>query len=88
MQEVARVVADRVVLLVRIEHDHVVELEALDLANVGDVDAGQEREVLAGDQAQARDLGQAQGLVVGQRLLGIAGDQRDRGARLALHQGS
>src|SRR4051812_21455464 len=50
---------------VDVDHDDVVELEALDLGDVGDVDPGLEVELVAADPAQRGDLGVAQALEVG-----------------------
>ena len=52
VEEVAGLDDLGVVLGGRVEDDDVVELEALDLPYVGDVDAGGEAEVLAADAAE------------------------------------
>src|SRR4029079_13578284 len=62
VEQSASVVGDRIRRVRRVEQDDNVELQALRLAHVGDVDAGREREVLVGDQAQRRHLGAHQRL--------------------------
>ena len=60
MEQVPRFVVVRVARRGDLDQHHVVELEAFDLAHVGDVDAGAERKVLLRDQAHVRHLGVAQ----------------------------
>ena len=69
--------SSRVAGLVDVDHHDVVELEALDLRDVGDVDAGLEVELVAADAAQRGDLGAAQALEVRRPARGGA----DHGAR-------
>ena len=71
---------------VDVDHHDVVELEALDLRDVGDVDAGLEVELVAAHAAQRGHLGAAQAVEVGVGLLGVARDHRARRGRLARHQ--
>ena len=83
MKQVARLVVASVAGRVHVQHDDVVELEALDLADVGDLDAGPEGELLRAHAAQSGDLGAAQAFVGAVGLFGVAGQQRDGRARLA-----
>ena len=66
--------------------DLVVELEALHLAHVRDVDAGPEEEVLIRHAAEIRHLAASEALEVEVRLLGVARDHGHGGERLAARQ--
>ena len=83
MKEMAGFIVAAVAAGVHVEQHHVVELQSLDLAHVGHVDAGAKGEILGAHAAQAGHLGPAQALEVAIGLLGVAGQQGHRGARLA-----
>ena len=71
---------------IALDDDDVVEFQAFDLTNVRHVDARTEGEVLLGDPPKVRHLPVAKALVIDVRLLGIAGNDRDRGQRLRAHE--
>ena len=88
MEEVAALQGVGVVCGVDVEEDDVVELEALDLGDVGDVDAGAKGEVVVGDEAEVGDLGEDEGVGVEFGLGSIAGDEGDRGEGFSRDEGA
>ena len=65
------------------EQDHVVELEPLRGADVRDLNAGGEGEVLIGDELDVGDLSSLKRLVPGDRVLLVEGEEGDVRAGLA-----
>ena len=86
VHQVAGPVLVRVARVVDVDHDDVIELEALHARHIGDVDARLEVELVAAHAAQRGDLGAAEAVEVRVRLLGVARDHGARRGRLARHQ--
>src|SRR3954470_24063740 len=86
VEHVARPVLVRVARRVDVDHDDVVELEALDLRDVGDVDAGLEVELVAAYAAQRGHLGATQAVEIRVGLLRVARDHGAARGRLARHE--
>jgi hypothetical protein len=86
VEEVARLVVAAVAGGVRVEHDDVVELEALTWRTSVTSTPGRNANSCARHAAQRGHLGAAQPVEVTVGLLGVAGQQRDGGARLARGQ--